>query len=62
MTLLTVLVLGLFFAMGCLMLVALRILVAQRNGLSTENHLRAAKALGLTMPPSFLARADHLLE
>jgi len=32
----TVLVLGLFFAMGCLMLVALRILLAQRNGLSTD--------------------------
>jgi len=34
----TVLVLGLFFALCCLMLVALRILVAQRNELSTDNH------------------------
>jgi len=38
MTLLEVLVLGLFFAMGCLMLIALRILIAQRNRLSTDNH------------------------
>ena len=36
--------------------------VEQPTKLQLVLNLRAAKALGLTMPPSFLARADHVLE